>query len=138
MTAHDAAARGLFTQPTTPTHTLPPDHASAWTETPTRSTNNKMENKMAGFLTRTKHLDKHVAERVRLRAKAISDDVKKDEWLSREVGDIDGPPMRELASKFSKHEDTEAIGKWLRSQDTAFRDYVPRMVFQILIDNTYD
>ena len=93
---------------------------------------------MAGFLTRTKHLDKHVAERVRLRHKSIPDDVKKDEWLSREVGDIDGPPMRLLALKFSEHEDTKAISKWLREQDTAFRDYVPRMVFEILKDNTYE
>ena len=140
MIALPAAARGLFTQPTTLTHTLPPDHASAWTETPTRSTNNKMENKMAGFLTRTKHLDKHVAERVRLRAKRISDDVKRDNKRyapSDRYGDMDGPPMRELASKFSKHEDTEAISKWLRMQDTAFQDYVPRMVFQIIKDNTY-
>ena len=141
MIALPAAARGLFTQPTTLTHTLPPGHASAWTETPTRSTNNKMENKMAGFLTRTKHLDKHVAERVRLRAKRISDDVKRDNKRyapSDRYGDMDGPPMRELASKFSKHEDTEAISKWLRMQDTAFQDYVPRMVFEILKDNTYD
>jgi hypothetical protein len=96
---------------------------------------------MGGFLTRTKHLDKHVAERVRLRAKAISDECKRDNKRldpPDRYKDIDGPPMRELASKFSKHEDTEAIGKWLRSQDTAFRDYVPRTVFQILKDNTYD
>jgi hypothetical protein len=94
---------------------------------------------MSGFLTRTKHLDKHVAERVRLRAKVLSDEHKRDNkrW-GEDLKDIDGPPMRELASKFSKHEDTEAISKWMRTQDTAFRDYVPRMVFQILKDNTYD
>ena len=140
MTAHTAAARGLFTQPTTLTHTLPPDRASAKVSvTLTRSTNNKMENKMAGFLTRTKHLDKHVAERVRLRAKRISDEVKRDNKRyapSDRYGDIDGPPMRELASKFSKHEDTEAISKWLRMQDTAFRDSVPRMVLDIIKENT--
>ena len=91
------------------------------------------------FLTRTKHLDKHVATRVRLRAKAISDDVKSyNKRFGEKSKDIDGPPMRELASKFSKHEDTNAITEWLRMQDTAFRDYVPRMVFEILRDNTYD
>ena len=93
------------------------------------------------FLTRTKHLDKHVATRLRMRAKAISDDVKRDNKRldpSDRYGDIDGPPMRELASKFSKHEDTEVIGGWLLEQDTAFRDYVPRMVFEILRDNTYE
>ena len=61
---------------------------------------------MAGFLTRTKHLDKHVAERVRLRAKAISADAKRgNKHLppGDRYGDIDGPPMRELASKFSNH-----------------------------------
>ena len=96
---------------------------------------------MAGFLTRTKHLDKHVAERVRLRAKAISEEVKRNNKRyapSDRYGDMDGPPMRELANKFSKHEDTEAISKWLRMQDTAFRDYVPRMVFEIIKDNTYE
>ena len=91
------------------------------------------------FLTRTKHLDKHVATRVRLRAKQISDSVKRDSKRHGEkYKDIDGPPMRELASKFSKHEDTDAISEWLRMQDTAFRDYVPRMVFEILKDNTYE
>ena len=96
---------------------------------------------MSGFLTRTKHLDKHVAERVRLRAKAISDDVTRDNKqlpADERFKDIDGPPMRELASMFSKHEDTEVISTWLTLQDTAFRDYVPRMVFEILKDNTYE
>jgi len=91
------------------------------------------------FLTRTKHLDKHVATRLRIRAKQISDSVKRDSKRDGEkYKDIDGPPMRELASKFSKHVDTEVIGGWLLEQDTAFRDYVPRMVFEILRDNTYE
>jgi len=94
---------------------------------------------MAGFFTRTKHLDRHVAVRLRIRAKAISDEVKRDnKRYGEKFKDIDGPPMRELASKFSRHEDTEAISNWLQSQDTAFRDYVPRMVFQILKDNAYE
>ena len=47
MTAHTAAARGLFTQPTTLTHTLPPADANAKVSvTLTRSTNNKTINKM--------------------------------------------------------------------------------------------
>lgn len=91
------------------------------------------------FLTRTKHLDRHTAKRLRLRAKAISDEVKRDSKRHGEkYKDIDGPPMRVLASKFSNHEDTDAISEWLRMQDTAFRDYVPRMVFEILKDNTYE
>jgi len=91
------------------------------------------------FLTRTKHLDRHVATRLRIRAKAISDEVKRDSKRHGEkYKDIDGPPMRELASKFSRHEDTAVIGGWLLEQDTAFRDYVPRMVYEILKDNTYE
>ncbi len=81
---------------------------------------------MAGFLTRTKHLDKHVAHRLRTQA---------DATIEADVLDIDAPVLYELASKFSKHEDTEAISKWLRHQDTAFRDSVPRMVLDILKDN---
>ncbi len=93
---------------------------------------------MAGFLTRTKHLDKHEAVRLRIRAKAISDEVKRDsKRYGEKYKDIDGPPMRELASKFSRHEDTEVIYQWLCLQDTAFRDYVPVMVFNIWKDNRY-
>lgn len=91
------------------------------------------------FLTRTKHLDKHVANRLRHRAKAISDGVKADSKRDGEkYKDIDGPPMRELANMFANHEDTDAISQWLRKQDTAFRGYVPRTVFEILKDNTHD
>tara|TARA_R100001510_G_C7623200_1_gene183627 strand:+ start:401 stop:685 length:285 start_codon:yes stop_codon:yes gene_type:complete len=94
---------------------------------------------MAGFFTRTKHLDKHVANRVRIRAKAISDDVKRDSKRDGEnYKDIDGPPMYELAKMFARSADTDEISEWLRYQDTAFREYVPRMVFQILKDNTYE
>lgn len=93
---------------------------------------------MAGFLTRTKHLDKHVANRVRIRAKAISDNVKADnKRYGENYKDIDGPPMYELAKMFARSADTDQISEWLNQQDTAFRDYVPRMVFQILKDNTY-
>lgn len=94
---------------------------------------------MAGFFTRTKHLDKHVANRVRIRAKAIADDVKSyNKRYGEDTKDIDGPPMYELAKMFARSADTDEISKWLRQQDTAFRDYVPRMVLQILKDNTYE
>ena len=94
---------------------------------------------MAGFFTRTKHLDKHVANRVRIRAKAISDDVKNyNQRYGENTKDIDGPPMYELAKMFARSADTDEISEWLQQQDTAFRDYVPRMVFQILKDNTYE
>jgi len=94
---------------------------------------------MAGFLTRTKHLDKHVANRVRIRAKALSDEHKRDQkrW-GEDIKDIDGPPMYELAKMFARSADTDEISEWLDKQDTAFRDYVPRMVFQILKDNRYE
>ena len=91
---------------------------------------------MNGFFTRTKHLDKHVANRLRHRAKLISDEVKRDsKRFGERYKDIDGPPMRELAIMFSRHEPTDDISKWLNQQDTAFRDYVHRTVFQILKDN---
>ena len=91
------------------------------------------------FLTRTKHLDKHVATRLRIRAKQISDSVKRDnERFGEDLKDLDGPPMLKLAEKFDVHEETELIYEWLDVQDTAFREYVPRMVYQILKDNTYE
>lgn len=91
------------------------------------------------FLTRTKHLDMHVATRLRLRSKQITEAVERDSKRDGErYKDIDGPPMRQLANMFATHKDTEVIGGWLLEQDTAFRDYVPRMVFEILKDNTYD
>ena len=91
------------------------------------------------FFTRTKHLDRHVANRLRVRARQISDEVKRDSKRDGEkYKDLDGPPMRELAIMFSRHEPTEDITKWLNQQDTAFRGYVSRTVFQILKDNTYE
>lgn len=93
------------------------------------------------FLTRTPALDNHVSIRLNMRAKAISDDVTRDNKRldpPDRYKDIDGPPMRKLADMFINHEDTETISKWLNKQDTAFRDYVPRMVFEILDDNTYE
>ena len=91
------------------------------------------------FLTRTPALDQHVSIRLNVRAKQISDGVKRDSERDGEnYKDIDGPPMRELANMFANHAYTEVITAWLEKQDTAFRDYVPRMVFEILKDNTYD
>jgi hypothetical protein len=88
------------------------------------------------FLTRTPHLDKHVANRLRIRAKQISDGVKRDSKRDGEnYKDIDGPPMRALASMFSWSADTDKIYEWLCSQDTSFRGCVPIMVFDILKDN---
>jgi hypothetical protein len=91
------------------------------------------------FLTRTQSLDHHVATRLRIRAKQISDSVKRDnERFGEDLKDIDGPPMLELAEKFDAHEDTDVIGGWILEQDTAFREYIPQMVYQILRDNTYE
>ena len=91
------------------------------------------------FLTRTNALDMHVMTRLDIRAKQISDEVKRDsEQDGENYKDIDGPPMRELANMFANHKPTEVILAWMRQQDTAFRDYVPRMVFEILKQNTHD
>jgi len=93
---------------------------------------------MAGFFTRTKHLDKHVANRVRIRAKAISENAKLYSDCGVGAVDIDGPPMYELAKMFARSADTDEISKWIRDQDTTFRDSVPNAVFDIIKDNTYD
>ena len=88
------------------------------------------------FLTRTPHLDKHVAIRLRIRAKQISDEVKRDsERDGEKYKDLDAPPMRALASMFSWSVDTDKIYEWLCSQETSFRDCVPIMVFDILKAN---
>lgn len=91
------------------------------------------------FLTRTPALDNHVSIRLDICAEQISNEVKRDsERHGENYKDIDGPPMRELANMFINNEDTDVITAWLEKQDTAFRDQVPRMVFEILKDNTYD
>ena len=61
-----------------------------------------------------------------------------NERFGEDLKDIDGPPMRCLADMFANHAYTEVITAWLDKQDTAFRDYVPRMVFEILKDNTFE
>lgn len=91
------------------------------------------------FLTRTPALDQHVSIRLNVHAKQISDRVKREsERHGENYKDLDGPPMRYLANMFSWSVDTEVITAWLEKQDTAFRDQVPRMVFEILNDNTFE
>jgi len=84
---------------------------------------------MAGFFTRTKHLDKHVAHRLRTRGHAFA---------SRDASDIDAPLFYELAKMFARSADTVSIKDWIRDQDTAFRDVVPETVYDIIKDNTYE
>tara|TARA_R100000426_G_scaffold10550_2_gene11180 strand:+ start:2016 stop:2297 length:282 start_codon:yes stop_codon:yes gene_type:complete len=91
------------------------------------------------FLTRTPALDQHVSIRLNLRAKEISDRVERaSERDGENYKDLEGPPMRCLANMFVNHVDTEVITAWLEKQDTVFRGYVPRMVFEILKDNTFE
>ena len=91
------------------------------------------------FLERTEWLDEHTADRLFIRASEISDEVARDSKRdSEEYRDLDSPPMRELARMFMKREDTEYIYEWMCLQDTAFRDYVPVMVFNILKANRHD
>jgi hypothetical protein len=82
---------------------------------------------MAGFFTRTKHLDKHVAHRLRVRGHAFA---RND--------DMDSPLFYELAKMFARSADTESIKDWIRDQDTAFREIVPETVYDIIKDNTYE
>jgi hypothetical protein len=91
------------------------------------------------FLTRTPALDQHVSIRLNLRAKQITEDVDRASKRDGErYKDIIGPPMRQLANMFATHKDTEVITAWFEKQDTVFRGYVPRMVFEILKDNTFE
>ena len=84
---------------------------------------------MAGFFTRTKHLDKHIAHRLRTQAHAIT---------KADVLDIDAPVLYEMAKMFARSADTPSILEWYNQQDTAFREMVPMSVDMILKDNTYD
>ncbi len=84
---------------------------------------------MAGFFTRTKHLDKHIAHRLRAQAHATT---------QADVLDIDAPVLYEMAKMFARSADTASIIDWYNQQDTAFREMVPRIVDDILKDNTYD
>ena len=90
---------------------------------------------MNKFFTRTRHLDKHTSALLRAKARAMKEGFKKDNKLYGYCKDIDSPIMRELASKFHKHEHTNDIYEWLCNQDSAFRDYVPVQVFDILKTN---
>ena len=88
------------------------------------------------FLTRTRALDVHVSTRLDIRAKQISNAVKRDSKRDGEnYKDLDGPLMVELANMFANHDPTDEIYRWLCSQDTSFRGCVPIMVFDILKAN---
>ena len=87
---------------------------------------------MPEFFTRTKYLDRHVASRLRGKAKFMN------EYCMRHFGEsdkLDAPKMRELGIMFSKHTPTATIYEWICSQDTAFRNMVPVSVFDILKAN---
>jgi len=87
---------------------------------------------MNKFFTRTKHLDRHIATRLRERARYMRDQNKEMNKLYGYCKDIDSPVMRELSNRFAKYEDSNTMYKWLCAQDTAFRDSVPVQVFDIL------
>jgi len=87
---------------------------------------------MNKFFTRTKHLDRHIATRLRERARYMRDQNKEMNKLYGYCKDIDSPVMLELSQKFAKYEDSNTMYEWLCNQDTAFRDCVPVQVFDIL------
>jgi len=88
------------------------------------------------ILTRTKHLDRHIAAFLRERAKRQLALNKKDKWLDEDdpCGDI--KRTRELASLFSpEHASTEKIYNAVWRSDTAWREGVPKFVLDVLHDN---
>jgi hypothetical protein len=90
------------------------------------------------FFTRTKHLDRHVALRLRDYAKRQLARNKKDPWVDEDdpCGDI--KRTRHLASLFSPtHADTEVIWDMMNSGDTAWRESVPRIVHEIIEENRF-
>ncbi len=91
------------------------------------------------FLTRTPALDQHVTIRLDMRAKQISDRVKRETSdTERTTKTWTDPRCAVWRTCLRITHTPEVITAWLEKQDTAFRDQVPRMVFEILKDNTYD
>ena len=88
---------------------------------------------MINILTRTKHMDRHIAAFLRDQAKRQLARNKRLGW-DDPCGDVNR--TRNLASMFSPHHaPTEAIWDAIWQGDTAWRDQVPMFVRDVLDDN---
>ena len=77
-------------------------------------------------MTRTKHLDNHMAQLCRDRAKGMADRNKRNGWedLCGDVANIRG-----LSPLLRRHASDEEIRKYIRNMDTACREQVPDEVW---------
>lgn len=85
------------------------------------------------FYTRTKGLDKHVGTRIRKTAAYMKRWDDKYHEGKDPCGDT--ARMRTLATMWTNHADTVAIYEFMWDGDTAWRDAVPRPVWDIIDEN---
>ena len=76
---------------------------------------------------RTKHLDNHMAQLCRDRAKRMADRNRRNGWedLCGDVANIRG-----LSPLLRRHASDEEIRKYIRNMDTACREQVPDEVWE--------
>lgn len=77
-------------------------------------------------MTRTKHLDYHMAQLCRDRAKRMADRNRRNGW-DDECGDVAN--IRGLSPLLRRHASDEEIRKYIRNMDTACREQVPDEVW---------
>lgn len=75
---------------------------------------------------RTKHLDNHMAQLCRDRAKRMADRNRRNGW-DDECGDVAN--IRGLSPLLRRHASDEEIRKYIRNMDTACREQVPDEVW---------
>ena len=75
---------------------------------------------------RTKHLDKHMAQLCRDRAKRMADINRRNGWedLCGDVANIRG-----LATTLRRHASDEEIRKYISNMDTACREMLPKEIW---------
>ena len=76
---------------------------------------------------RTEHLDKHMAQLCRDRAKRMSDVNRRNGWEDL-CGDIAN--IRGLSPLLRRHASDEEIREYINNMDTACREQLPEMVWK--------
>ena len=78
-------------------------------------------------MVRTKHLDNHMAQLCRDRAKRMADTNKRNGWedLCGDVANIRG-----LSPLLRRHASDEEIREYINNMDTACREQLPEMVWK--------
>ena len=75
---------------------------------------------------RTKHLDHHMAQLCRDKAKRLADYYKRNGW-DDECGDIAN--IRGLSPLLRRHASDDEIRKYIRNMDTACREMLPKEIW---------